>query len=170
MRAGNIFVANYELTFEAFGVPRPQGSKRHVGNGRLVEASNVKPWRVSVAQAAEKAIIDAGLLPFDTAVVVSVVFFLPRPKTVKRLWPDVAPDTDKLQRAIGDALSIDTDAVLTDDAKIVKWANPTKVYADTREPGVWVKIRTATEQDLIEALNNASITLPEMLRKDEYLH
>ena len=31
------------------GVPAPQGSKRHVGGGRLVESSKkVKPWRRAV--------------------------------------------------------------------------------------------------------------------------
>ena len=30
--------------------PAPQGSKRHVGGGRLIEASKrVKPWRQAVA-------------------------------------------------------------------------------------------------------------------------
>lgn len=36
--------------FAVFGLPAPQGSKRHVGEGRMVESSKrVKPWRRQVA-------------------------------------------------------------------------------------------------------------------------
>jgi Holliday junction resolvase RusA-like endonuclease len=152
------------LSFVAFGTPRPQGSKRYVGNGRFVEASDVKPWRAAVARAAETAMSEANLPPFDQPVVVSVVFFMPRPKTVKRMWPSVVPDTDKLCRAIGDALSVDTKAVMADDSLIVKWNDPIKVYADTRDPGVWVSIRPATIHDLAEALQKSYQELPEDLR------
>jgi crossover junction endodeoxyribonuclease RusA len=152
------------VSFTALGIPRPQGSKRYVGNGRFVEASNVKPWRAAVAAAAENAMSEAMLPPFNCPVVVSVVFFMPRPKTVKRLWPDVAPDTDKLQRAIGDALSVNTDQVITDDSRIVKWETAVKVYADSREPGVWVNIREATEDDLRTALAAAEVETPTNLQ------
>lgn len=152
-----------QVSFVAYGTPRPQGSKRYIGNGRMVEASNVKPWRLAVARAAEIAMAEAGLDPFDDAVVVSAVFFMPRPPSVKRIWPSVAPDLDKLQRSIGDALSIDTDKVLTDDSCIVKWADPVKVYADTTEPGVWISIRKATIHDLAEALQKSNKNLPEDL-------
>ena len=38
--------------FAVFGLPAPQGSKRHVGEGRMVESSKrVKPWRRQVAAA-----------------------------------------------------------------------------------------------------------------------
>ena len=137
----------------AFGTPRPQGSKRHVGNGRLVEASDVKPWRATVANAAFQAMSDEGLETFDTPLVVEVVFFLPRPRSVKRLWPSVAPDTDKLCRAIGDAVSIDS-PIVSDDSLIVRW-HASKVYADDREPGVWVSIREASAADLENTLIQA---------------
>lgn len=117
----------------------------------------MKPWRAAVANAAFKAMSDAGLDPFDEPVVVDVVFLMPRPKSVTRQWPSVAPDTDKLCRAIGDALSVDS-PVLTDDSRIVKWGNPTKIYADIREPGVWVRIRVADDKDMEEAVSNVLIT------------
>jgi Holliday junction resolvase RusA-like endonuclease len=142
-----------QLSFVAFGTPRPQGSKRYVGNGRFVEASDVKPWRASVADSAFKALSAAEMEPFDVPVVVEAVFFMPRPKSVKRVWPQTAPDTDKLCRAVGDALSIDS-PVLTDDSRIVKW-HASKVYADDREPGVWVQIRPANDADLEESLKKA---------------
>lgn len=38
------------------GLPAPQGSKRHVGRGVMVESSkNVKPWRSAVVWAAISA-------------------------------------------------------------------------------------------------------------------
>lgn len=151
------------LSFVAYGIPRPQGSKRYIGNGRFVEASDVKPWRASIAKAAEAAMSELNLPPFDEPVVVTAVFFLPRPSSVKRIWPSVAPDTDKLCRAIGDGLSVNTNKVLSDDSRIVKW-DAQKVYADTTEPGVWISIRPATIHDLAEALQKSNQKLPEDLQ------
>jgi crossover junction endodeoxyribonuclease RusA len=129
-----------ELYFTAFGTPRPQGSKRHVGNGVMIEASDVKPWRKAIANAVFEAWTRSGdERPFTEPVVVWATFYMPRPKSVKRFLPSVAPDLDKLQRGLGDALSIDSQALL-DDALIVKWF-ATKVYADGHEPGVSVGIR-----------------------------
>ena len=129
-----------ELYFTAFGTPRPQGSKRHVGNGIMIEASDVKPWRKTIANAVFEAWTRSGdERPFTEPVVVWAIFYMPRPKSVKRFLPSVAPDLDKLQRALGDALSIDSQALL-DDALIVKWF-ASKVYADGHEPGVSVGIR-----------------------------
>lgn len=130
-----------ELYFTAFGTPRPQGSKRHIGNGRMIEASDVKPWRRAIAEAVFRAWVATGdERPFTEPVVVWATFYLPRPKSVKRLLPSVPPDLDKLQRALGDALSIDCGA-LSDDSLIVKW-HTSKVYADDHDAGVRVAIKT----------------------------
>ena len=136
-----------ELYFTAFGVPKPQGSKRHVGNGRMVEASDVKPWRKAIAEAVFGAWVATGdSRPFTEPVTIWATFYLPRPKSVKRLFPSVAPDLDKLQRALGDALSIDSNA-LEDDALIVRW-HSAKVYAATPEDvGVRVAIKTVALAD-----------------------
>ena len=41
------------LTFRVYGTPAPQGSKRHVGRGVMVESSKkVAPWRQDVVAAA----------------------------------------------------------------------------------------------------------------------
>ena len=41
------------ITIRVYGTPAPQGSKRHVGRGVMVESSKkVKPWREAVKQAA----------------------------------------------------------------------------------------------------------------------
>ena len=130
-----------ELYFTAFGTPRPQGSKRHIGNGRMIEASDVKPWRKAIADAVFRAYVATGDdRQFTEPVVVWATFFLPRPKSVKRLLPSVPPDLDKLCRALGDALSIDSNA-LADDSLIVRW-HVSKVYADDHDAGVRVAIKT----------------------------
>lgn len=98
--------------FETFieGDPAPQGSKRHVGNGRLIEASNkFVPWRkdTSAALAAE---IDAriGWAPLTGPLFVAVDFWLDRPKNKpvgKFVHASGFPDVDKLARGILDPLT-----------------------------------------------------------------
>lgn len=110
------------LKFTVHGIPRPQGSKRgFYRNGRvvLVEASKQLPeWRRSVVEAAKEAIDSHGWNTVEKACVVEVTFFMPKPKSVKRDYPIVAPDLDKCVRAIFDCLTyakvVADDAVVTD--------------------------------------------------------
>lgn len=143
------------LEFHAKGTPRPQGSKRYIGNGRFIEASDVKPWREAIAKAVFYEWMRSGDdRPFTEPVVVRAVFYMPKPKTVKRLWPSVMPDLDKLCRSLGDGLSVDSNAIV-DDHLIVKW-DAVKVYAALPEDvGVKVTIRLATDEDLAEAVTNS---------------
>lgn len=107
----------------------------------------MKPWRAAIANAVFEAWSREGINEFTEPVVVSAVFYMPRPKSVRRIFPSVAPDLDKLQRALGDALSVDS-SVLTDDSLIVRW-EARKVYAATpADAGVLVAIRPAVEADL----------------------
>jgi Holliday junction resolvase RusA-like endonuclease len=143
-----------EFYFTALGIPRPQGSKRYVGNGRFIEASNVKPWRKAIAEAMDRARVATGDdSTFTEPVIVWATFFLPRPKTVKRILPTVPPDLDKLCRGLGDGMSIDS-SMLADDSLIVKW-HAAKVYADEHEAGVRVAIKTVA---LAESLGNDVVT------------
>ena len=103
------------FSFRVDGIPAPQGSKRHVGNGRMIEMSKkVGPWRDRVFHTARR---DFTGEPFDGPLEVSIVFYLARPKTVTRAYPSVVPDIDKLDRSTNDALTIA--GVITDDARIV---------------------------------------------------
>ena len=44
-----------KVTFFAEGTSRPQGSKRALGNGRMIEASrHLKPWRQTVRFTAQQ--------------------------------------------------------------------------------------------------------------------
>ena len=112
----------------ADGVPAPQGSKKHVGRGRMVEASKTLPaWRAVVGGAA-RAAAGPGWVPWDGPVMVSGTVSIARPGSTKfRDFPAGPADLDKLLRAIGDALT--KSKIITDDARIVNW-NVWKVWAD----------------------------------------
>ncbi|MBK3625462.1 RusA family crossover junction endodeoxyribonuclease [Streptomyces sp. MBT49] len=130
--------------FTARGLPGPQGSKSHVGGGRMVESSAlVKPWRDVVAWSAVAARSRVrGWKPLTGPVALSLVFTLPRPKThygtgrnraLVRLSaparPDVTPDLDKLVRATKDALT--TARVYRDDALVVDYRPPFGKWYET---------------------------------------
>lgn len=114
------------ITFTVLGVPVPQGSMKAFmpKNGRfpVVTSDNLRtrPWKQSVTFEASVAM--AATKPIADPVTVSVLFYLPRPKTAPRsvLEPAKKPDIDKLVRAILDAL---TDAgVWIDDSQVVSVA------------------------------------------------
>lgn len=141
-----------ELAIRAIGQPVPQGS--HVGimigkgaHRRIqvvpVNAAALAKWRGIVKTAAVSAVTAAGWLTLTGPVVVEAVFLLDKPRTVRRLLPTVAPDLDKLQRALGDAL---TDAqAIADDALIVRWVVEKRYVAGGQRPGVRVLVRPADE-------------------------
>jgi crossover junction endodeoxyribonuclease RusA len=137
--------------FRVYGRPAPQGSKKFVGNGRFIEASKyLKPWREAISKAIFERFAEAGeVVKFTEPVIVSAVFIIPKPVSVKgRAWPSKMPDLDKLQRALGDALETDT-GLLESDSLIVRW-EASKVYTTPLEAlgGVLVTIRHATDADL----------------------
>lgn len=110
------------VTFDVIGSPAAQGSKRHVGNGVMVEQSKkLAPWRATVA--ARAADIARGVEQFDGPLALEVEFRFPmpasRPKSAREagIAPKVtAPDLDKLIRAVGDALT--ESGLIRDDARI----------------------------------------------------
>jgi Holliday junction resolvase RusA-like endonuclease len=140
-----------EIEFFAAGTPAPQGSKRHVGHGIMVESSKgVKPWREAVKWAAIETIAAIpGFAPFTGPVALTVSFYFIRPKSHYRtgklcdqLRPDAppykhtTPDLSKLVRSTEDAL---TDAgVWRDDALVVS-ERTTKRFGVT--PGAQIVIR-----------------------------
>ena len=72
-------MTTHSFTFQVIGLPAPQGSKRHVGRGIMVESSKaVQPWRQDVKYAAERS------LPSDwdpsKPTAISVVFRFKRPQ------------------------------------------------------------------------------------------
>lgn len=109
------------------GTPVQQGSKRHVGGGRMIEAAKgLQPWRQLTALAAHNAMLEAGLSVIAPKVEVSVsaVFVFKRlsnaPKREPGRMPMVSPpDIDKLLRAILDAL---TGVCFADDGQVTHTA------------------------------------------------
>ncbi len=137
------------IAFKVYGMPAPQGSKRHVGNGVMIESSKkVKPWRQDVVAAAREAMAGpAGWAALDGPLVAVMVFTLPKPKSApktRQTWPDKKPDLSKLIRSTEDALT--TAGVIADDARIVAFARAAKVFPNEDlnalgSPGAWIEIR-----------------------------
>lgn len=127
------------VTFGVVGNPAAQGSKRHVGNGVMIETSkNLKPWRSAVAEAAQVAAGDN--LPLTGPLYLNVSFRFPMPASRRKAIRDAgicpkvsAPDLDKLIRAVGDALKagglIQDDALFADirarKYEVIGWTGAT---------------------------------------------
>ena len=111
-----------------YGEPGPQGSKRHVGNGVMIESSKkVKPWREAVVYAAREAM--RGWPALTGPIVLRMVFTVRKPKSApkrRRTFPATKPDLSKLARSTEDAMT--TAGVYEDDARIVEYARLAKVY------------------------------------------
>lgn len=124
------------IRLDVLGDPAPQGSKR-VFNGRVVEASGekLKRWRKAIAEACEAYKGENIILG---PVCLEVDFYLPRPKTVKRDFPIVPPDLDKLVRAVGDGIG-QSGLIWGDDSQITS-IQATKSYADNRPPGAEIRV------------------------------
>jgi len=128
------------FTFTVLGTPAPQGSKRHIGRGIMVESSKkVKPWRQDVKYAAIAQKPDE----WDMALPVhlSVVFRFPRPKShfnksgLRTSAPKACTsashgDIEKLVRSTNDAMT----GILFDDDRQVVSLNASKRYCEAGEP------------------------------------
>jgi crossover junction endodeoxyribonuclease RusA len=147
------------ITFFAPGLPRSQGSKRHVGHGVMIEQTEVKAWRGVVAVAASNAMREAGAPLIDAACKAVLVFRFPRPaghfkvdgtlKPSAPWWPGKirGGDIDKLQRAVFDAI---TGVVYTDDGRLCS-VLVHRVYATAATPpGVLARIYQLTNDDIPE--------------------
>lgn len=136
------------ITVTVYGLPGPQGSKRHVGNGVMVESSaKVKPWRQDVKYAALGATAAVpGWSLLDGPLAVSMVFTFARNKGHYRTGrnahllrdsaparPAVYPDLSKIVRSTEDAL---TGVIWWDDARVVEYVRLGKFYAGTDAPDV----------------------------------
>lgn len=122
-----------------YGLPAPQGSKRHVGKGVMVESSkHAAPWRQDVKHAALAA-VGEDFEPLDGPLAVSMVFSFARPKSHYRTGrnayllrdgaparPHGKPDLSKLARSTEDAL---TGVLWTDDSRVVEYVRLGKWYA-----------------------------------------
>jgi Holliday junction resolvase RusA-like endonuclease len=158
------------LRFHVLGEPIPQGSKsilpagaKKGGKALLVEGGNratkhkpanrLKHWRAKVGSAGKLARIQAGVELVDEALVLGLLFVMPRPpshwnksgKTLKakhrerdRL-PRSKPDLSKLIRAAEDAMQ---GMVFVDDSLVVGYREPWKIYDDETPAGLSVEVWT----------------------------
>ncbi len=120
------------ISFRVDGVPVPQGSMR-VFNGHVVhnKGAELAVWRSAIAIEARRA----GCTPEPGAVKLDLLFVMPKPRTVKRTQPTVAPDLDKLIRAALDAM---TAIAYVDDGQVTEIIAQ-KVYGPQPflEVGLW---------------------------------
>jgi crossover junction endodeoxyribonuclease RusA len=138
------------LRLEVNGTPAPQGSKRHVGNGVMVESSKkVKPWRAAVHAAL--AAQTGGLVQFATGpLTVTVDFYLARPRThygtgqnadvlrdTAPARPTGYPDVDKLLRSTLDGLA--EAGMFGNDSQVVS-VHARKLYAGERPVGAVIAV------------------------------
>lgn len=127
------------VEFVIAGVPAPQGSKTRTKWGVREDNPATKPWRSAVAW--EATAVMQGRAMFTGPCELEATFIFPRPKSHYRtgknagqLRPDAPlhcatkPDTDKLLRSIGDAI---TGIVVRDDSNLVK-ITARKLYGTPR--------------------------------------
>lgn len=133
----------WELEIFVPGKPAAQGSKRHVGNGRLIEQSKaVGPWRERVAYSAAQQ-RGGEIIARDVPLRVLLNFVMPRPASCpKRSTPPAVkrPDTDKMIRAVFDALS---GVTWTDDSQVVQVSASKRLAAVDETPGCHIRVGRA---------------------------
>lgn len=139
------------IEFYVPGKPVPQGSKRWLPGGRMIEAnSDLRPWRATVTAYAMQAMQTEGASMIETGGAASVhaTFYFARPKShygtgknAGKVKPNApmyvtsTPDSDKLLRSLSDSL---TDAgVWHDDSQAVRMT-AIKLYAE--QPGMVVRV------------------------------
>lgn len=121
------------------GKAAPQGSKRHVGRGILIESSKeLGPWRERVALAAHA--VTTQMAEKSRPVGVDILFIMPRPtSTPKTKTPPAVkrPDLDKLTRAILDAL---TGISYEDDSQVTYMSLKKRLSQVGEQPGAEIEV------------------------------
>jgi crossover junction endodeoxyribonuclease RusA len=119
-------------TFFVKGRPVPQGSMKFIRPGVMIHsrAADLAVWRADIARTAQVY----GYEPISGGVKVEIQFIFNKPKSVNRPFPTVAPDLDKLIRAVLDGL---TGVAYIDDCQVILISS-SKSYGETA--GAWIKI------------------------------
>lgn len=125
------------IKFRASGIPIPQGSMKVI-HGRVLhsQGSALAAWRSLIGWEASLA----GAKPHSEPVRISILFIMPRPRTVKRALPSVPPDLDKLVRGVLDGL---TGIAYADDGQVVK-IEAKKIYGAAVGAEISLEIVTKT--------------------------
>lgn len=123
----------------------PQGSKRHVGGGRIIEMAGdaLKVFRATLATEARRAMRGRDLITTPVGVTATFTFRRPkahstrtgiRPDAPRCCYPAKRGDVDKLLRSTLDAL---TGTVYGDDAQVVT-VSGTVLWGDEDRTDVFV--------------------------------
>ena len=127
------------MYWRIYGVPKPKGSMRWVGNRMIHDNPDCPQWISDVRD----QLVDREEL--EGPVLVVLHFLLPRGKTVRRKIPSVKPDLDKLVRAVMDALE---GYCYKNDSQVVG-VLASKQYAIDEDPGVHVTLNKVGSQQFV---------------------
>jgi len=130
------------VAFEVVGVPVPKSRPRVVTKGKRRFAytpNKVREWEEHVREEAAK-LFDR---PFDWPVVVSLIFYMPRPRS-RRLdfWVPTTPDLDNLEKSVLDALN----GVAYTDDRLVVAKSSSKRYVKSGDPRVELTVTPIRDQ------------------------
>lgn len=134
-----------DLWIRVHGDPIPQGSKtaRVVAGRAVMWEANPKSrdWREAVAQAAWRA-SEGNCTPEPVAV--SIWFYLPKPKSVRRKHATKTYDIDKLCRNVLDALGGAKSilGVIENDSQCIELLARKQWADDQTKPGAFIHLRT----------------------------
>ena len=150
------------ISFDVYGIPQPQGSHKAVRVGGFAHVvptggGAFAAWRNDVTEAAYRAAaaLDA---PLTGPLRLTVIFRYPMPpsgiRKAHRLagwrWKTTTPDTDKLVRAVGDAL---TAAALVADDKLIVDVHACKIEVLDGWHGASITVESLTETHAIAHQN-----------------
>lgn len=133
---------SWPIEFWAPGKPQPQGSKSQDRHGNMFEsAADLSVWRKAVWAYARQAMRRLPPALATVPMVCEVEFVLYRPKNLpktKATPPAVKkPDSDKLARAIGDAMK---GVVYADDSQIVRWLISKRIAEPGEQMGARITV------------------------------
>jgi len=131
-----------QVTFNVIGKPVPKSRPRVVTKGKRRFAytqKRVREWEDTIKREAKNHFVR----PFNWPVVVSIIFFMPRPKS-RRLdfWVSTTPDLDNLEKSVLDGLN---KIAYTDDRLVVAKSS-SKRYVQDGEPGVRISVTAIMDQ------------------------
>lgn len=118
------------------GTPVPKARPRTViqgGRAHTYTPRKTRQWEETVRAV---AMLHRPPAPYEGPLAVTMVFYLPKPKSSKRRWPSVKPDLDNLIKACSDALN---GVIWRDDSQIVKQTCE-KRYGDHGDSRVEIEI------------------------------
>ncbi len=130
------------VSFEVVGVPVAKSRPRVVTKGKRRFAytpKKVREWEGHVREEAAKLFER----PFDWPVVVSLIFYMPRPRS-RRLdfWVPTTPDLDNLEKSVLDALN----GVAYTDDRLVVAKSSSKRYVKSGDPRVELTVTSIRDQ------------------------